>query len=263
MAKAKIAASRTPRILLYDLETSHNLVAVFSLKNQDWIAPENIIQERFVICASWKWLGDKTVHSVSVLDNRKLYKSNPHDDSHVLATLHGVLMTADVIVAHNGNDFDAKFAAGRMLIHGFSPLPPIPQIDTLKVARERFLLNANNLDYLGRLLKVGRKKPTTTGLWLRILKGDAAAVAEMVRYNKQDVLLLERVFLKLQPYIANHPSRHLFGAGGTCPRCGSHHVQARGIHKALTQTYQRWQCIACGGWFRSKKSLGTVPTRVL
>ena len=36
-----------------------------------------------------------------------------------------------------------------------------------------------------------------------------------------------------------------------CPRCGSHNVQSRGYHKAISRVYRRWNCQACGGWFRS------------
>lgn len=256
--------SKSPRIILYDIETTHNLVATFQLKNQDWINPDNIIRERYVVCAAWKVLGEKEVHAVSVLDNPKLYKKNPHDDLHVISELHKVLSEADVIIAHNGDSYDIKFTEGRMLIQGLDPLPPITKIDTLKAARDRFLLNANNLNYLGQILKVGKKTPTTPGLWLRVLNGDKAAIREMVRYNKQDVVLLEKVFLKLQPYIANHVNRHLFGETG-CPRCGSHKIQSRGVHRAVTQTYNRFQCQACGGWFRALRADRTksVKTRVL
>jgi hypothetical protein len=254
----------SPRIILWDIETSHNIVAVFQLQNQDWIQPENILQERHIICAAWKLLNENKIESVSLLDDPKLYKEDPHDDFFVCKKLHDVLMNADAIVHHNGNKFDIKYVETRMLMHGLSPLPPIPMIDTYQVAKTRFLFNSNKLDYLGHLLEVGRKKPTTNGLWLRVLQGDKSAIREMVAYNKQDVALLERVFLKLQPYIANHLNRQLFGKSG-CPRCGSLKVQSRGVHRAVTRVYNRFQCQKCGGWFRSLKNIEntTTPTRVL
>lgn len=254
-----------PRIVLYDLETSHNIVATFRLfdKYNSMVPPENIITERFIICASWKVLGEKTVHSVSTLDDPKRYKKDIHDDYHVVKTLHGILSAADVIVAHNGDQFDKPFMETRMLFHGLPPLPPIQSIDTLKVARKRFMFNSNKLDYLGTFLKVGRKRPTTGGLWLKVLAGDRDAVREMVVYNKQDVLLLERVFQKLQPFMENHVNRHLFGGTG-CPRCSSKHVQSRGIHRAISRVYQRWQCQGCGGWWKTAKAIAPgISTRVL
>lgn len=242
-----------PRIICYDIESSHNLAAVFALKQQDaYISSDNIVQERFVISVAWKELEAKTVQSVSLLSDPKRFKRDHTDDRHVLEVFHEVLMGADVLIAHNGDQFDAKMLKGRMLVHGLPPLPPILSIDTLKTARSQFLLNANNLDYLGHLLGVGHKKPTKQGLWLKVLKGDAAAIKEMVAYNKQDVLLLERVFLKLQPFIPDHVSRQLFTGGTACPRCGSSKVQSRGVHRALTHQYRRLQCATCGGWFRDR-----------
>jgi hypothetical protein len=255
--------SNTPRVILWDVETSHNLVAVFQLANQDWIQPENIIQERHLICGSWKVLGERDIDSVSLLDDPKTFKRDPHNDYYVCKKLHEMLMSADAIVHHNGNKFDIKFVETRLLMHGFSPLPPIVMIDTYQVAKNRFLFNSNKLDYLGQYLGVGRKKPTTNGLWLRVLNGDKSAIEDMVAYNKQDVALLERVFMKLKPYIANHLNRQLFGKTG-CPRCGSSKVQSRGMHRAITRSYRRFQCQTCGGWFRDLKTTGTpTPTRIL
>lgn len=256
-----------PRIILWDIETTHNLAAVFQLKHNDYINSENIVQERIIVCAAWKELGKAAVHAVSTLDNPKGY--GLLNDFCVCQELHEVLSSADVIIAHNGDEYDIKFTKGRMLVHGLPPLPPILSIDTLKVARKQFLLNANNLNYLGNLLKVGNKKPTKQGLWLKVLQGDRSAIKQMVAYNKQDVRLLERVFLKLQPHIADHTNRQLFGESGhgrlSCPRCGSSDVQSRGVHRALTQTYQRYQCKACAGWFRERRAtpLTSTRTRVL
>lgn len=252
-----------PRIVLWDLETSQNLVAVFQLGGNEWIHPENIVRERYIISGSWKTLGEKAVHAVSVLDNPKLYKKDPHNDRHVCEVLHNVLAETDVLVAHNGDKFDLRFALTRMLFHGLPPLPPITTIDTLKVAKSKFLFNSNKLDYLGQMLQVGRKKPTTTGLWLEVMNGNQEAIKEMVAYNKQDVQLLERVFTKLQPYIDNHVNRELFGEIG-CPRCGGKKVQSRGVHRAITKIYQRFQCQGCGGWFRKLTAeKGSTTTRTL
>lgn len=251
-----------PRIVFYDIETTHNLAAIFRLYD-DFTSHENIIQERYIVCAAWKVLGEEKVHAVSTLDNPKLYKADPHNDRHVVETLHRVLGEADVIVGHNGDAYDIKFTEGRMIAHGLPPLPPIPSIDTLKIAKSRLLLNCNKLDYIARYLGLGRKVKTDNSLWLRILKGDKAAIREMVSYNKHDVILLEKVFLKLRPYAANYINRQLFGLTG-CPRCGSTHVQSRGTHKAISRTYQRFQCQKCFGWFRSVKPvIERVKDRVL
>lgn len=252
-----------PKIILWDIETTHNLVAVFKLFGEDYIPHDNILQERYIVCAAWKELGKgKPIRAVSILDDPKRFKKNPNDDYHVVKTLHAMLSDADVIVAHNGDRYDIKFAEARMLFHGLPPLPPIMKIDTLKEAKNRFLFNSNRLDYLAKFLGGKGKKNTPKGLWLHVLAHDVAAIKEMVAYNKQDITELEFVFNKLAPYMATHVNRHLFGGEG-CPRCGSTDVQARGLHKSLTQTYQRYCCNGCRGWFREVKRSHGARTRVL
>jgi hypothetical protein len=256
-------SSKSPRILLYDIETSLQLVSVFQLKYNDYIDPDSIVQERHVISVCYKWLGENKVHAISLLDDPKRFAKDPHDDTYVVKTFYDVMASADCIVAHNGDQFDSKYLKTRMLVHGLPPLPPITSIDTYKVAKQHLLFNSNRLDYLGKLLGFGGKKSTPKGLWLKVLNGDKKAIQVMVDYNRRDVTLLEQVFLKLRPFVQNHINRGLFGKEG-CPRCGSKHVQHRGLHKAISRTYQRMQCQSCGGWFRlTKPANATLQTRIL
>lgn len=251
-----MATAKAPKVLFWDVETSLQTVTVFSLQHNDYIDPSNIVAERHLICASWMWEGESKVHSVSVLDDPKRYAKNPHDDYHVVKTLHNVLSEADVLVHHNGDSFDLRYVKTRALVHKLPPMPPCTTVDTYKTAKSQFYFNSNKLDYLGGLLKVGRKIETSKGLWNREWNGDASAIREMVKYNKQDVLLLKDVFYKLAPHMPNHFNRELFGGVG-CPRCGATKIQSRGTaktrdrHTAISRVYQRFQCQACGGWFRS------------
>lgn len=221
------------------------------------------MSERYIICAGWKWEGEDKVHTVSTLDDQKRYKKDPHDDQHVVEKLHSVLSKADVIIHHNGDSFDKRYVDTRILKLDLPALPPVTSIDTYKVAKQKFLFNSNKLDYLGQFLGLGKKVKTTPGLWMRVMQGDKDAVLEMVEYNKQDVLLLEKVFLKLRPYCASHVNRELYGSIG-CPRCGSNEVQSRGLHRAITKTYQRFCCQDCGGWFRQLRAdPGTTKSRII
>lgn len=245
------------KVILWDIEISHNLVAAFSLTHNDYIHPSNIIQEKYLICASWKELGKTKISSVSILDDPERFKKDPFDDYHVLEVLHKVLSEADVIIAHNGDNFDIKVTEARMLIQGFPPLPPIIKIDTLKEAKKRFRFNSNKLDYLGQILKVGEKLKTTPGLWLEVLKGNKSAIKEMVKYNKVDVSLLEKVFLKLRPYIIGVSMT--MGDEWACSRCGSDRLHSRGTYKTKHRTYQRYQCLECGGWSKKTNAIDTFP----
>jgi hypothetical protein len=242
-----------PRILLWDIETGYDLVTVFGLYGNKYIPHYALQQERYMICAAWKILGQKKVDSVSILDNKKRFSASPVDDYHVTKTLHDLLSGVDAVVAHNGDNFDMKFFNGRALYHGLGPLPPVTQIDTLKIAKRFFKLNSNRLDYIGKYLGVGQKTTTDQSLWLRCLNGEEKAVKTMVRYNRNDVLLLEAVYKRLAPYDDKGVNFNLFvdPDDPVCPKCGSHHLQKRGIKRALTRAYHQYQCQSCRGWSRA------------
>lgn len=237
--------AKSPRVLIYDLETSHNIVAQFDIRDE-YTPHTNVLAERFIICAAWKWLGESKVYSVQI--------DRPFDDLKVVKALHDVISQADVIVGHNGDQFDQKWVNTRILYHGLPALPPVASIDTLKVAKNRFRFNSNKLDYIANFLGLGRKIHTDPEMWLDILRGDKKALREMVTYNKKDVVLLEGVFKRLSAYMPNYVSRELFGGTG-CPRCGSTKIQSRGLHRAISRVYRRWQCQSpsCMGWFKSNK----------
>lgn len=241
---------KSPRTLIYDIETSLQPVAVFDLIGNDYINHDNILGNRHLISMCWKWFGEDRVYSVSLLDDPKRFAKDPHDDLHVVRVAHKVMSEADCIVAHFGDQFDKKYIDTRVLFHGLPALPPVTSVDTKKIASSRFKFNSNKLDFIGKFLGLGKKIKTDHQLWLDIMRGSKRAIREMVTYNKQDVILLEKVFLKLLPFVPNYISRELFGGTG-CPRCGSHKIQSRGVHRAISRIYNRFQCQTCSGWFKS------------
>src|SRR5690606_7200301 len=149
-----------------------------------------------IICASWKWQGDRKVESISVSP------SNPTNDKPVLQKLLEVMNEADAVVAHNGDKFDMRWIRARLAFHRLPPLPPVVQIDTKKIAKSAFYFNSNRLEYLARYLGLGSKVKTGGyGLWKKCMNGDKTALEKMVRYNKHDVTLLEDVFDVLYPHV--------------------------------------------------------------
>ena len=204
--------------LFWDIETAPNLGLFWSSGWKLSIPPENIIQERAVICICYKWQGEDRVHSL---------KWDRGDDRQMLVNFSGIIEKADEMVAHNGDNFDLKWYNGRHLIHDLPPIPQPKTVDTLKIARRRFYLNSNRLDYIAKLLFGEGKIGTGFGLWKKILlENDPKAMNKMVRYCKKDVLLLERVWERLRSY--DPPATHVA-------------VQRTGNPK------DRWMCPHCGG----------------
>ena len=249
-----------PRVLLYDIETSPNIGYTWGQWEQNVI---QFKQEWHLLSFAWKWQDEKRVYCIGLDDFPKTFKKDPADDSDVAWELHQLIDQADITVAHNGDRFDMRKARARFLVHGFDPPSPVRQVDTLKVARSVAMFNSNKLGDLGHQLGVGGKA-STGGFktWLGCMAGDPKCWALMKKYNKEDVALLERVYLRLLPWIENHPNRAVISCRpDACPKCGVEgQMQARGPRKInATTSLQRFQCQACGGWSSARLSEKDTP----
>lgn len=238
------------RTLIYDIETSPSLGYVWGKWQQDVI---QFKEEWYILCFAYKWLDEKKTHIVALPDF-KLYKKDPTNDREVVQKLHDLFSEADVVIAHNGNSFDQKKSQARMLYHGMNPPQPYQQLDTKLIARRHFNFTSNKLDDLGEVLKVGKKLQTGGfSTWLGCMAGDKKAWDKMKKYNKQDVVLLEKVYLKMRPWTANHPAVNVIdNLPEACPKCGKGPLQARGYATTKTNRYRRSQCQSCGGWSQSR-----------
>ncbi len=160
-----------------------------------------VIEQSFMLSFSYKVLGEKAIYTYALPDFPR-FRHDKHDDSQLVEKLAEILDTADLVVHHNGDRFDVPTANTRLLFHGFNPPAPFKTIDTCKQARRALKLPSNKLDDIGEYFGLGRKLAHTgKHLWLACMNGDRKAFKEMKRYNKQDVALLEKVYLKMLPYI--------------------------------------------------------------
>lgn len=205
------------------------------------------IQDWYVLCFAYKWQGEKKTHVVSQ-PHFKGYKPGSPDDKAVIEKLRQLFDEADILVAHNGNKFDIKKVNARFLYHGLTPPSHYQKVDTLLTARRHFGFTSNKLDDLGETLGVGRKAHSDKELWRLCMAGDKKAWGRMERYNKQDVVLLERVYDKLLPFDTTHPNlATITGRPSSCPRCGLlGSMLANGKRYSRTNEYQAWRCKNCG-----------------
>lgn len=249
--KVNLEERNSPRIVLFDIETFANLGYVWGKYEQNVLDFEC---EWFILSVCYKYYGEDGVHSVSLPDF-KSYKRDKTNDYYVVKALWHLFDEADVLVAHNGQKFDYRRVYARFLYHEMPPPSPVQIIDTLKVARKYFALNSYKLDDIGRFLGVGRKKVHTGwDLWARCRNGDPEAWEEMIAYNEQDVVLLERVYERFKPFITNHPNANLYqDTTHACPNCGSESLQKRGYNRSRVTKSQRYQCNECGAWSSGEK----------
>ncbi len=201
----------------------------------------------YMLSYAVKWLGEEKKGRVHALPDFPGYNPKKPDDTKLLKSLVPYLDRATHVIAHNGDQFDLKKIATRMLIAGMQPWSPIKTIDTLKICRRYFKFESNKLDNVASQLGVGRKLPTQgKDTWLGCMAGDPASWATMRRYNLHDVdPLLEGVYLKIRGWMANHPD--MSEESVSCRVCGSFNAHRRGpVRKSKTKF--QFQCTDCGNW---------------
>jgi DNA-directed RNA polymerase subunit RPC12/RpoP len=236
------------KVLLLDIETAPLRGFFWGLWKQN-IGYKQLENEWYMLTWAAKWLDSDEY----LYDSVHLHGDHT-DDRAILESLHGVLDDADIVVAHNGNRFDIPKINARLIQAGLEPPSPYKKIDTFQVAKRQFAFTSNRLDSIAEFLGIGGK--VSTGgfeLWVRCLEGDKEAFEKMVEYNIQDVHLLEEVYKRMLPWIPNHPNvANLADEGAACPKCGSKHLQRRGYSYTQVGKYQRYQCMSCGGWSRTR-----------
>lgn len=241
--------NRKPRVLIYDIENTPTVVTTWSLWESNAI---ETLEEWYILSYAYKWLGEDKVHVVSLPDF-KGYKKDRKNDKQLCESLKKLFDEADIVVAHNGDQHDQKKSNARFIYHGIEPPSPYKSIDTKKIAKKYFKFNSNSLNNLCQYFEIGGKlSHTGMSLWRGCMEGDMKSWKTMCKYNKQDVVLLEKIYLKLRPWMTAHPNQNVI-TGNTmcCPKCQSDKMQKRGFGITNTRRYQRWQCQDCAGWSQS------------
>ena len=239
------------KILLIDIETAPNIAFVWGAWKQN-VGQNQWVKKSHIMTFAAKWLdSDEVIYGETRTDN----------DKALVKTLYDLLDEADMVVAHNGQKFDLPVIIGRGVIHGFSPPSPYYVVDTLLTARRELRLVSNSLanlcEQLDLPLKSGHKKFPGFSLWSECLNGNPEAWEEMKEYNIDDVYSLEALYLRLRPYMRNHPNvvRLEEGENVACPKCGSENIQYRGYYYTRAGIcYRRFVCMDCGGWGRVRFS---------
>lgn len=239
------------RILLLDVETAPNTVHVWGLWNQN-VGINQIMASGYTMCFAAKWYGEKDVMFDSI------YHSTPKI---MMKRLHKLLEEADAVVHYNGTKFDIPTVNKEFILFNLKPPAPYKQIDLLKTARSVFRFPSNKLDYIARVLKLGQKPGGLThDLWIKCMAKEPEAWKQMMEYNINDVLLLEKVYDRMKPWIKGHANHSLYSEQGlVCPNCGGTHYQRRGFAYTQAAKYVRLQCTDCGHWFRTGSSLAPKP----
>ncbi len=236
------------KILHYDIETAPMLTYVWRPKTE-WVNKEMSIRDVHLISWAARWDGMKAQPVSDWLTPGEVHRGL--DDVRIANSLADLIREADIVVAHNGDRFDLPKVNGRVAIAGAEPLGPVDTIDTLKLSRASFGFAYHNLDYLAEIFLDEHKIKTDWSWWEDIMNGSEAAMKKMVKYGRKDVVLLERVFHAMIPYVKT--LRRLYDTDPmegiiTCSYCGGHKFEQRGKKRTKVMTYMQYKCLntKCG-----------------
>jgi hypothetical protein len=246
-----------PKILVFDIETAPILGHVWGLWENN-VGLNQIQSDWHLLAWAAKWYGEPA-SKIMYMDQRRA--KNIEDDRAILKGIWNLLNQADIVVTQNGKAFDEKKLNARFILQGFKPPSSYKHIDTKQIASRRFAFTSNRLEYMTSKLctkykKLSHKKFPGHELWNECLKGNLSAWKEMERYNKYDVLSLEELYTKLQPW-DNSINFNLYNDD---PRvevcnCGSTEFRKNGYKFTTVGKYQRYECKKCGSESRSRTNL--------
>lgn len=240
-----------PKILVFDIETAPMEAYIWRLWKQT-VSERQIIKDWSVLCWSAKWLFDPKIHSAVVTPQDAIDR----EDARILEPMWDLLDQADIVIAHNGDKFDIKKLNFRFIKAGMIPPMPYRSIDTLKVCRRVFGSSSFKLDYINSQLGLNMKDDAPFSLWKRCAEGNKDALAAMLAYNQNDVLILEDLYVKVRPWIKSHPNVGLFidTDKEVCTNCGASNLEWRGRYYTPAGRYKAFRCASCNAVGRSRYS---------
>lgn len=251
-----------PKVLIFDLETAPMLAYLWSLYDPA-VGLNQVVSHSYVLSWSAKWLGDPE-DKVMYMDQR--YATNIEDDSEILLNLWELLDEADIVVAHNGDNFDIKVFNTRIALLKGKPTSSFKSIDTCKLAKKFFKFPSNKLQHLTDKLCVKYKKSTHAkysgfSLWRECLLKNMEAFKEMEDYNRLDVLSLEELLYILLPWEPNINFGIYSQCGVNRCSCNNEEFLSSGFTHTKTGKFEKFRCSNCGKEYRSRKNVLTKESK--
>lgn len=256
-----------PRILVLDIETQRGVVETWDLF-PNYIPIDSVIVPKRILCFAAKWAGQKKVmfHAAWEDDDVDAYCA-------MVAAAHDLLSEADVVVTWNGDRFDLHHFNAAFERLELGPPAPYRSLDLIKTVKKHFKHGelSSKLDwYAWQYLGERKTNHGGTDLWRDIRYGTEAeklrAQRIMTKYNKQDVVLTEKLFDRFRPWTGVNfaifePDLDENGRLKKCSHCLSENIESRGWAPALTYAHQRFFCRDCKGWSKGRKMVYSTELR--
>lgn len=212
-----------------------------------------------IICVAAKWVGRKTMYTWRI-DETAGYGKTPasfFDDSKIVKELTPLLEEADAVLAHYGSGFDVPYVNTRAIINGLQPPAKLTVIDPWKTSKAQLRMSRNGLAQIADAVNAKhRKTHVAWSVWETARYGCTKSIDKLLKYNINDVLALEDVYVALRPLMHTHPYVGPTVAGGAksrCPACGSNRSRSVGWRRTRTFEIHRRVCSSCGNTYEDSR----------
>lgn len=224
------------KILIYDIETARMRADIW-WSGKQYINGNALTTEPAIITVAYKWFGS---------DEVKYLTWNKGCDLFLMQDFLKEYNQADIVLGFNNNSFDNKYINSRALKHNLYVNTHVKSLDLMRQCKSLFRLPSYSLSYIARYLGLaGKMKHSGLDMWEAIQYGKKKeakkAMKEMVKYNIQDIIVTENVYLILKKYL-----KHPIHAGvlnnkpaTTCPVCTSNDLSLLKTTSTPAGTIQR------------------------
>jgi hypothetical protein len=235
------------KILVIDIERLPGLARIWEPKTR-YVPISQFVRAPSLLCWAAKWYGSDEMMFASAWDDAEAMVSGIWD----------LYDQADIVVTYNGVSFDNRHLRSEWLMASLSPPAPWKDVDLYRVNSSTFGFESKSLQHLCQRLGLDTKSGHYDAVMAEAcMAGDAEAQATMRTYNEGDVTITEQAYLRLLPWIRNHPHVALLPADDpdarTCNRCGSSDLARTGTYRAVQINYLRYRCNNCGANVRGTR----------
>jgi hypothetical protein len=244
----------TRKRLFYDIETSFCEGAFWRTGWKQNIMPFQVFKYPQIISISYKWEGEDEVHHLD-------WGLNKQCDKAMVKKFVKIMNSADEIIGYNSKRFDTKWVRTRAIFHDIPMRHTYNEIDVLSwVKKYTNQPTGNTLAAVCKYYNVPNKRDSGGfDTWIGVvLRKEQEALDHMHHYCDGDVISLEGLFNKLEPYA--RPNMHYGVKNGgfkfSCPTCGTNKVNKNNTYTTAQGTishYMRCENHTCKTYRRTYK----------
>lgn len=272
------------KILVYDIETTLNLIHTFHLGKQV-LRHTQLLKGYFsrthIICIGYQWLSKDSLNNTTTSPAKILTWGKSLDDERkMIEEFDQQVKKADIVLGKNNTMFDDKHINIQRLWHGLDGTPEWVKCteDLERQMRRHFKLQSFSLDYFSEQLGYGGKKKMTFEHWVEIganrivqllnlktkessklisllynksleevVTQGTKAEKEMFTYCKKDVADTGSIWLAAEKHF--NPKWQISSRdNGSCIQCGSKEIVLNKTSVVFSGQFHSYFCNAHKGY---------------